>query len=217
MLVDTMAVSIPIGFFQALQPRSIVIFVNIPFSFNPYRVFSGLATLLQKCTELDHLIGFNPYRVFSGLATGRRVDLWRRGDSFNPYRVFSGLATLGRRCPWLYNGEVSIPIGFFQALQPLPTRRFLSSARTFQSLSGFFRPCNGSGPQDRNFGHSVSIPIGFFQALQLGDTLLSLFVDIAFQSLSGFFRPCNRKAKIEHQRSRHIVSIPIGFFQALQL
>jgi hypothetical protein len=39
------------------------------------------------------VISFNPYRVFSGLATLR--ILWREGDlkCFNPYRVFSGLAT----------------------------------------------------------------------------------------------------------------------------
>ncbi len=63
----------------------------------------------------------------------------------------------------------------------------------FQSLSGFFRPCNAR-----------------FSAVGLPDM-------VKFQSLSGFFRPCNRVHDRHPHPNRHIVSIPVGFFQALQL
>ncbi len=61
---------------------------------------------------------------------------------------------------------VSIPVGFFQALQHRCTKSHEYIFMLFQSLSGFFRPCNSS------FRHAMD-----------GMTL--------FQSLSGFFRPCN--------------------------
>ncbi len=87
-------------------------------------------------------------------------------NSFNPCRVFSGLATS-------------------------TATKSLSPFSLFQSLSGFFRPCN--------FNSS---------ARAFGDKDL-------FQSLSGFFRPCNIKDKLT-MLPISIVSIPVGFFQALQ-
>jgi len=87
---------------------------------------------------------------------------------FNPWWVFSGLATMRPchcRLSWRF---VSIPGGFFQALQlrPPPTAEISFSSGfnpwwvfsglateynyvqpfpygVFQSLVGFFRPCNG--------------------------------------------------------------------------
>ena len=117
-----------------------------------------------------------------------------RRKGFNPCRVFSGLATEGEDPP-------GAPI------------------RGFQSLSGFFRPCN---PRPSFFPpprHLVSIPVGFFQALQhqsrfrpmlprccfnpcrvfSGLATSNIFgpvvVCVPFQSLSGFFRPCNFKRR----------------------
>ncbi len=62
----------------------------------------------------------------------------------------------------------------------------------FQSLSGFFRPCNFVPPMfNAGVAYGVSIPVGFFQALQHW---------------------------LEQMESREQgVSIPVGFFQALQL
>ncbi len=85
---------------------------------------------------------------------------------FNPCRVFSGLATYAL---W---GSVS------------------SGKTVFQSLSGFFRPCNEGDAPPGAAGADVSIPVGFFQALQPGGGFVGSFFNV-FQSLSGFFRPCN--------------------------
>jgi len=63
---------------------------------------------------------------------------------------------------------VSIPGGFFQALQPEMSIGSMACIATFQSLVGFFRPCNNDENPSRNPKSSVSIPGGFFQALQLG-------------------------------------------------
>ncbi len=62
----------------------------------------------------------------------------------------------------------------------------------FQSLSGFFRPCNTSGGRGGGMSSVVSIPVGFFQALQ---------------PQNGTGSPLQSTP----------VSIPVGFFQALQL
>ncbi len=134
-------------------------------SFNPCRVFSGLATLLAIRVRCP-LPSFNPCRVFSGLATSKRERGDGAGKGFNPCRVFSGLATTIWTCDCTGGFWVSIPVGFFQALQP--KSRFLIRLVTswFQSLSGFFRPCNNLPGGGYARIRRVSIPVGFFQALQ---------------------------------------------------
>jgi len=118
-------VSIPVGFFQALQQYPPWSGRAVQVRFNPCRVFSGLATVIHEANSLLVQFSFNPCRVFSGLATsiGGR-NLYPR-ERFNPCRVFSGLATEANRIPELYYGAVSIPVGFFQALQPTPHRLLL--------------------------------------------------------------------------------------------
>ncbi len=86
---------------------------------------------------------------------------------------------------------VSIPVGFFQALQ-------LDMGRGFGE-----------------FLYSVSIPVGFFQALQRDGSGTLECPECKFQSLSGFFRPCNQP-KEDDETFDDWVSIPVGFFQALQ-
>ncbi len=158
-------VSIPVGFFQALQQPTRSRLERTPNCFNPCRVFSGLATTPADVTSARRAYGFNPCRVFSGLATFS----WR----WCPQAVW----------------QVSIPVGFFQALQRGSLLRQAAHVQ-FQSLSGFFRPCNRNG--------------------------VIMFVGPdGFQSLSGFFRPCNLIRGIEFT-SFCSVSIPVGFFQALQ-
>jgi len=110
-------VSIPIGFSRALQHKSYADLKAEKDGFNPYRVFSGSATLKGEDTR-DLEWSFNPYRVFSGSATSvvaltgelsvefqslsgflglcnLNVDgiLSMCKLCFNPYRVFSGSAT----------------------------------------------------------------------------------------------------------------------------
>gem|GEM_PF-2277426 len=63
-------------------------------------------------------------------------------ECFNPCRVFSGLATFPALIALVVGIFVSIPVGFFQALQHLLDAATMSSISLFQSLSGFFRPCN---------------------------------------------------------------------------
>ena len=135
------SVSIPIGFSQALQRYQPACGETTTKSFNPYRVFSGLATCQFQVRVLNHVrvsipIGFsqalqqtfryyvaagigsfNPYRVFSGLATAKATGSVLVWQSFNPYRVFSGLATQGQDLVDVCHRFVSIPIGFSQALQ----------------------------------------------------------------------------------------------------
>ncbi len=184
--------------------------------FNPCRVFSGLATVPEEQRPAPILQSFNPCRVFSGLATSGSSMNTGEPKSFNPCRVFSGLATVLHRADETV-GMVSIPVGFFQALQLGTVRSFsIRYSSGFQSLSGFFRPCNRERHQeaalfqwrfnpcrvfsglatlrraeDRDRWCQVSIPVGFFQALQ--------------QCLS-----CRYVSFPE------VVSIPVGFFQALQ-
>ena len=93
------AVSIPVGFFQALQllrPEPVRFDAG---RFNPCRVFSGLATRYGPGVRRVLVLRFNPCRVFSGLATGWVRDV--------------GVPRM----------QVSIPVGFFQALQPAERRR----------------------------------------------------------------------------------------------
>jgi len=157
-------VSIPVGFFQALQRGVLGSQLLVICRFNPCRVFSGLATVLRE----------------EGMITP---------PGFNPCRVFSGLATLSPPRPRLACIYVSIPVGFFQALQP---RSGLGSA-----ASSSFNPC-------RVFSGLATLPIW-------------TTVDRTrwFQSLSGFFRPCNAEHR-RHVEDAVFVSIPVGFFQALQ-
>ena len=167
-LVGEDRVSIPVGFFQALQLRTrieirnLVYRVSIPVGFfqalqlalrrrclRPLALFQSLSGFFRPCNTMKIEIdgksrdGFNPCRVFSGLATSTfrgRVPL--PGPRFNPCRVFSGLATS------------SLVVA-------------VVSCHVFQSLSGFFRPCNGAHwPPSISFSRWVSIPVGFFQALQ---------------------------------------------------
>ena len=91
---DLARVSIPVGFFQALQLWSLGYSFGRRSRFNPCRVFSGLATKWVEEGEHYQRLCFNPCRVFSGLATpSPRSHFLHRSFRFNPCRVFSGLAT----------------------------------------------------------------------------------------------------------------------------
>ncbi len=158
--------------------------------FNPCRVFSGLATTWRSAgrpcrSRFQSLSGF-----FRPCNKARPSIRPMRTPSFNPCRVFSGLATLRSGRTSRGPVPVSIPVGFFQALQHLDDR-----------LSPLVV--------------AVSIPVGFFQALQQS-ILTRSCLTAWFQSLSGFFRPCNDREDVIHLELGP-VSIPVGFFQALQL
>jgi len=159
-------VSIPIGFSQALQLlknslsspwRSV--FQSLSGFLRPCNTTVGQFGLAAG-------IGFNPYRVFSGLATPGETIPHRWEESFNPYRVFSGLATLSDLALSAPTAQFQSLSGF---LRPCnvdshfgmgrwicfnPYRVFSGLAtisgssmntgepKRFQSLSGFLRPCN---------------------------------------------------------------------------
>ena len=161
-------VSIPVGFFQALQRTSL------------------------DGGQLGGDLRFNPCRVFSGLATFRyRSSVGPMSQCFNPCRVFSGLATGVYEVRRLTERDVSIPVGFFQALQRRTQGSSQPSAAMFQSLSGFFRPCNSDDTNLRRTGALFQSLSGFFRPCNLGDCLHVSATFLLFQSLSGFFRPCN--------------------------
>ncbi len=212
-----------------------------PPSFNPCRVFSGLAT---KTTgpfgrfkiEFQSLSGF--FRPCNSTSAPPPSCL---RSSFNPCRVFSGLATSANLSNLLISiSQFQSLSGFFRPCNFSDVGKQLGNQLVFQSLSGFFRPCNFGVVDEYGRTKEVSIPVGFFQALQLRVTGYSDGPEIAFQSLSGFFRPCNGHlhprllrpdpgfnpcrvfsglATGRESRSRALyfdVSIPVGFFQALQ-
>ncbi len=86
--------------------------------FNPYRVFSLVATASTGSARASSNVSFNPYRVFSLVATHCVSHTHTfSGNSFNPYRVFSLVATLmGGSWRWPID-SVSIPIGFSHSLR----------------------------------------------------------------------------------------------------
>ena len=93
-MINTETVSIPGGFFPGLQPKEKIYFLLYLYCFNPWRVFSWLAT-----SDLEDYRGRRrevsiPGGFFPGLQQtqrGAEEDIRRR--SFNPWRVFSWLAT----------------------------------------------------------------------------------------------------------------------------
>jgi len=112
-------VSIPVGFFQALQrsgsrrESTIRGCVSIPVGFFQALQLHHLARTSCTAPSVSIPVGF-----FQALQ--HRPRLWWRSPSacFNPCRVFSGLATIGRVSGGALHQLVSIPVGFFQALQP---------------------------------------------------------------------------------------------------
>jgi len=208
-------VSIPVGFFQALQLYGLNTYGDLFTCFNPCRVFSGLATLKghdESSFEamFQSLSGFfRPCNSGTAAALSAIVS------------EFQSLSGFFRPCN--FGTILLIAIG----------------GAMFQSLSGFFRPCNITEKEWVALVEKVSIPVGFFQALQLrgkirqglrygGFNPCRVFSGLAtlgrrfsrhpvtsFQSLSGFFRPCNIRVG-SGPCSHVVVSIPVGFFQALQ-
>ena len=64
------------------------------------------------------------------------------------------------------DGPVSIPVGFFQALQPDRWRHLRNRYQSFNPCRVFSGLATQRDAWGRQRGHSVSIPVGFFQALQ---------------------------------------------------
>ena len=207
---------------------------------------------------------FNPWRVFSWLATLAVPQRTYIGCGFNPWRVFSWLATPCLAPQAEHSTPVSIPGGFFRGLQPTLAGGADDILEEFQSLAGFFVACNSprsrlrawltsfnpwrvfswlaTGYPLRSGGASqtVSIPGGFFRGLQHGLTRRNMTWLDRFQSLAGFFVACNPETETGRGPSRisfnpwrvfswlatsgkpriraagRMVSIPGGFFRGLQ-
>ncbi len=207
-------VSIPVGFFQALQQRRPAPGTEVVVGFNPCRVFSGLATRSRQREGR----AFSLFQSLSGFFRPCNPPSPGRSSSprvcFNPCRVFSGLATTLASCGKPDRVWVSIPVGFFQALQ-LPNRLRTEAYLEVSIPVGFFQALQPSCGISVYLAKRVSIPVGFFQALQHHRSGLPfescacfnpcrVFSGLAtstsessgtpanrFQSLSGFFRPCN--------------------------
>ena len=85
----------------------------------------------------------------------------------------------------------------------------------FQSLSGFFRPCNRMAGLLGVAGRVSFNPCRVFSGLATSIREIRGLSEKEFQSLSGFFRPCDALPPLSSD-TRPSVSIPVGFFQALQ-
>jgi len=85
----------------------------------------------------------------------------------------------------------------------------------FQSLSGFFRPCNSADGLTITLAEAVSIPVGFFQALQ-PPIKITLDAPLTVSIPVGFFQALQHDHGGIRRPGHHRVSIPVGFFQALQ-
>ena len=189
-------VSIPGGFFRGLQPPGDRGFGDCSSRFNPWRVFSWLATYRSRSRPQSR-VGFNPWRVFSWLATHRPqkiMPISYRG--FNPWRVFSWLATRGLRLEPARAAEFQSLAGFFVACNLFgvePTKRFLIQ---FQSLAGFFVACNSQNTSavDRNSGRFNPWRVFSWLATSTGSPVES--IGIMFQSLAGFFVACNGMPRV---------------------
>ena len=224
------------GFFVACNINHILRMLRRVSSFNPWRVFSWLATSSSQ-RKSGARSCFNPWRVFSWLAT-----LWLADDPAGaravsiPGGFFRGLQRAGRLA-LLPLRDVSIPGGFFRGLQlpraaldPVPSKLFQSLAGffvacnfilpgnqegvdMFQSLAGFFVACNGGAYGHVGSGHRVSIPGGFFRGLQ-PDSTPPKSIAITVSIPGGFFRGLQPRPRAE--RLHEAVSIPGGFFRGLQ-
>ena len=135
-------VSIPVGLFQALQPEDAG---QLSLVFTGFQSLSGF---FRPCNPLiwmwipEVLTVSIPVGFFQALQLPVHLCASRIALCFNPCRVFSGLATGLASSPTVSAQRVSIPVGFFQALQPELQVTGLQIPDKFQSLSGFFRPCN---------------------------------------------------------------------------
>ena len=191
----SVVVSIPGGFFRGLQRYCSCLSSHDFTCFNPWRVFSWLATLLT-CQESFLFPVSIPGGFFRGLQPTKWHDtIMPCSFSFNPWRVFS----------WLATSELD-----YKVLHP----------RLFQSLAGFFVACNKMIDCDNYlYDLQVSIPGGFFRGLQRKLTIDDMAINAGFnpwrvfswlatsptrsllwssgrfQSLAGFFVACNSMSK----------------------
>ena len=157
-------VSIPGGFFRGLQLKVEGGPPSVKVKFQSLAGFFVACNKADITMIAKRWSSFNPWRVFSWLAT-KALELfegWSYG--FNPWRVFSWLATykLGvkRHC----RKSVSIPGGFFRGLQLLDSKVPKVDREVFQSLAGFFVACNDAarpGYGDVDLFQSLA---GFFVA-----------------------------------------------------
>ncbi len=157
------------GFFVACNGRDRSLPRGITMqSFNPWRVFSWLATRRVRSRGVCRRLGFQSLEGFFVACNGTPPDRSAASrQGFNPWRVFSWLATVEELLAALedvfvsipggffrglqrqnfifveFDRRVSIPGGFFRGLQPCGLPGGTPALRRFQSLAGFFVACNG--------------------------------------------------------------------------
>ena len=132
-----------------------------------------------------------PVGFFQALQPSRRGRGCSRPGCFNPCRVFSGLATSSSGACSIRCWSFQSLSGFFRPCNSIWAGGSASSCTPFQSLSGFFRPCNGMGPGRWSAPNASFNPCRVFSGLATSRKKTTRLLTIGFQSLSGFFRPCN--------------------------
>jgi len=159
-------VSIPGGFSRSLRLRRRWCYGTGWYGFNPWRVFSLVATL-RPGGGLNGSDSFNPWRVFSLVAT---VAAWFLRQCtfrcFNPWRVFSLVATVVSIFNIFPPIIVSIPGGFSRSLRRI------------------------TGESDANYKLRFN-PWRVFSLVATSQMEAYIHEDFEFQSLAGFLARCD--------------------------
>ncbi len=166
-------------------------------SFNPYRGFSIVATYAATAGSSPPFAGFNPYRVFSIVATVSTYSYRRAADIVSiPIGFSLSLRRRLRPLPRICRLQVSIPIGFSLSLRPPSAWKSPPSSGVSIPIGFSLSLRRGGPPEDRAVRSAVSIPIGFSLSLR---HVLAVHVSIhvyVFQSLSGFLYRCDCNSHI---------------------
>jgi len=138
---DASKVSIPIGFsfpLWRLQSRGERMH---HMSFNPYRVFFSIVTLITYVI-LCELMCFNPYRVFFSIVTWIQKQKSPGQKGFNPYRVFFSIVTFSLQPrPATYPGFN--PYRVFFSIVTIQSARYRGGLNSFNPYRVFFSIVTG--------------------------------------------------------------------------
>ena len=135
------------GFFVACNKMLSGMVANMQEMFQSLAGFFVACNAKRASTSSSSNRCFNPWRVFSWLATQAHQNRERPGDVSIPGGFFRGLQRhrgRGKRSPGRW---VSIPGGFFRGLQRKAFGLRPSDLILFQSLAGFFVACNQPDPR----------------------------------------------------------------------
>ncbi len=214
---ESRCVSIPVGFFQALQlqlapadrgDRRVSIPVGFFQALQPGRARFRASARLDLFQSLSGF--FRPCNTPEGSKIARAKAVFQSLSGFFRPCNHSGISHPN------HLPLVSIPVGFFQALQLLDPAQLSAPERGVSIPVGFFQALQLIGTFGNLVICDVSIPVGFFQALQRNRPMTRSHPS------SLRFNPCRvfsglaTPHSIDSPNAQDDVSIPVGFFQALQ-